>query len=108
MSLERELMSVGEEINTVNIRNGWAVVKPQEWEDQYKIPAILALIHSEVSEALEAFRKADRENFAEELADIVIRVLDCAAGLEINLGAEILEKLEKNRQRGYKHGGKRL
>jgi NTP pyrophosphatase (non-canonical NTP hydrolase) len=69
---------------------------------------MLALIHSEVSEALEAFRVGDRENFEEELADIAIRLLDLAGGLHINLDQRIAEKMEKNRKRGFRHGGKAL
>jgi len=68
------------EVREVNRANGWAILQAHEWTDTYKIPAILALIHSEVSEALEAFRHNDKTNFAEELADILIRVLDCAGG----------------------------
>jgi len=109
MSLIDELRSLGQEINTINRRNGWEVVKPEEWDDsKYKVPAIVALIHSEVSEALEAYRKNDIENFAEEMADIVIRVLDCTSGLGIDLGSEILVKLEKNRNRAHRHGGKTI
>lgn len=97
------------EINGINRANGWNVMKPEEWAEQpYKIPGILALIHSEVSEALEAFRKDDMANFAEEMADVVIRVLDVCGGLGIDLGRGILDKLAKNRQRGYKHGGKKV
>lgn len=77
--------------------------------DTYRIPAILALIHSEVSEALEEFRKAHRiEHFGEELADVIIRVLDCTAGLGIDIDAAVRAKLEVNRTRGFKHGGKRV
>ncbi|MBZ4662791.1 MAG: MazG nucleotide pyrophosphohydrolase domain protein [Caloramator sp.] len=68
------------------------------------IAARLALIHSEVSEALEAIRKGDKENFKEELADIVIRVFDLCGGLSIDLEHEIEKKMEKNKQRPYKHG----
>jgi NTP pyrophosphatase (non-canonical NTP hydrolase) len=64
----------------------------------------LALIHSEVSEALEAIRNGDRENFKEELADIVIRVFDLCGGLGIDLECEIEKKMEKNRNRPFKHG----
>lgn len=71
-----------------------------------KIPAVLALIHSEVSEALEGFVASDKDNFAEEMADVVIRVIDCTAGLGVDLGSAILAKLEKNRGRGFRHGGK--
>ena len=68
------------------------------------IAARLALIHSEVSEALEALRVGDMDNFAEELADIVIRVGDTAGGLGIDLESEIKKKMEKNKARGYLHG----
>jgi NTP pyrophosphatase (non-canonical NTP hydrolase) len=77
-------------------------------KSRYKIPAILALITSEASEALEAFRVGDKENFAEELADVVIRCLDCAAGLGIDMDDTLNRKLEKNRHRGYRHGGKKV
>ena len=48
----------------------------------------LALVHSEVSEALEALRNGDKENFAEEMADIVIRVADICGNLGIDLEKE--------------------
>lgn len=97
------------EIVDINKSNGWNVLHPNDWfTNEYKIPAVLALIHSEVSEALEAYRKNDMENFSEELADVIIRCLDCAAGLDIDIDDEIQRKLEKNKQRGYRHGGKKL
>lgn len=102
------LNELGKEIVKINTANGWNVLKPEEWADTYKIPGVLALIHSEVSEALEGFRHDDKENFAEELADVIIRVLDCSAGLGIDIDAVITAKLEKNKARGYHHGGKRV
>lgn len=106
------LDALGAEINKINARNGFNVTKPEDWDaTPYKIPAILALIHSEVSEALESYRGdggPSNPNFAEELADIMIRVLDLAHGLKIDLGSAILNKLEKNRTRGYRHGGKKV
>ncbi len=79
------------------------------WEDasEEKIPERLCLIHSEVSEALEAYRIDDRENFCEELADIVIRTLDLCAGYGIDIEHEIRKKHERNKRRAYRHGGKR-
>ena len=108
-----ELNKLGAEIVDVNTANGWNVTKPSDWPLQgevepYKLGCILALIHSEASEALEAVRKNDRENFAEELADVVIRVLDCAAGLDIDMDGAVRAKIEKNKARGYRHGGKRV
>lgn len=76
----------------------------EEWGDSRSRAKILALIHSEVSEALEADREGDEEEYAEELADIVIRVLDHAETEGIDLTQEIESKFEKNRQREFKHG----
>jgi len=77
------------------------------WHDEEReTGTLLALIHSEVSEALEADRKGDEENFCEELADICIRVFDLCGSRDINLEGAILEKMTKNKGRSYKHGGK--
>lgn len=103
-----DLNNLGLQINEINRANGWAVVKPDEWENPYKVPAMLALITSETSEALEAFRKNDHDNFAEECADQIIRILDMTAGLGIDIDAAVRAKLEKNKTRGYRHGGKRV
>ena len=66
----------------------------------------LALIHGEVSEALEALRKDDHLNFAEELADadVVIRVADLAGGSGVDLEREITRKMAKNKARPKLHG----
>lgn len=106
--MKEQMDALGKEVIEINTANGWNVTRPTDWENTYKIPAVLALIHSEVSEALEAFRKNDRLNFDEEIADIVIRCLDLAYGLETNLPENIASKLIKNRARGERHGGKKL
>lgn len=92
------------------------------WEEERGVPELLALIHSEVSEALEAYREQPEgfatytipvgpdgkpEGFAVELADAVIRILDCAEHLGIDLGRAILAKHAYNETRPYRHGGKR-
>ena len=61
----------------------------------------LALICSEVGEACNECR-GDRptEHLAEELADIVLRVLSMASGQGIQLGSVIVAKIEKNELRG--------
>lgn len=81
------------------------------------IPARLALIHSEISEALEDYRKNgipeaynEKEmgggSFEEELADAVIRIFDLAGLLKIQIGSYILKKHKYNKTRPYRHGGK--
>jgi NTP pyrophosphatase (non-canonical NTP hydrolase) len=102
------LTDLGHEINDINRANGWAVCTPDDWSDTYKVPAMIALIHSEASEALEGFRRDDKANFEEELADVLIRVLDCATGLGLNLDDAVSATLAKNRQREHRHGGKRV
>lgn len=103
------LNELGKEIIAINEANGWNVAVPDDWElSQYKVPSVIALIHSEVSEALEAFRNHDKENFVEELADVLIRVLDCSSGLGLDMDAAVRAKLEKNKTRGFRHGGKRV
>jgi NTP pyrophosphatase (non-canonical NTP hydrolase) len=108
MSSPRTLNDLAREVRAINKANGWSVLQQREWADRYKIPAIIALIHSEASEALEALRADDIDNFAEEMADILIRVLDCASGMGFDIDAAVQAKLAKNRNRGYRHGGKRV
>ena len=82
------------EIREINTLNVWNATKPEEWEDKYKFPAVVALIHSKISEAWGAEFVGDRENYLEELADIAIRVLDCIgcwANVDVNAMAEEAE-----------------
>lgn len=72
---------------------------------------MLALIHSEISEALEADRKdlmddklPHRKGLEVELADALIRICDMAGGLNMDLGGAVEEKLLYNTTRPYKHG----
>lgn len=74
----------------------------------------LALVHTEVSEAVEALRKNEyeangyglyeKDSFADELADSIIRILDLCGELNIDIQKQIEWKLEKNRQREFMHG----
>lgn len=66
----------------------------------------LALVHSEVSEGLEGYRKnlmddklPHRPMFEVEMADAIIRICDLAGGLKMDLGGAIVEKLAFNAQR---------
>lgn len=66
--------------------------------------AKLALITSEVGEAVRALQHGDDQAFAEEVADVVIRVLDLCGSDHIDLGDRVLRKMMNNRKRPYLHG----
>ncbi|KKN04554.1 hypothetical protein LCGC14_1096350 [marine sediment metagenome] len=68
--------------------------------------AKLMLVVTEVSEAAEAHRKNDFENFTEEIADTFIRLMDITASLGIDIEKAIAEKMAKNENRPHLHGKK--
>jgi len=81
------------------------------------VPLKLALIHAEVSEALEELRGAHGvedwegangkpEGFAVELADAVIRIADLCGYLKIDLTGVIIRKMRYNKTRVRLHGKK--
>lgn len=72
----------------------------------HNIPEKLCLIHSEISEGMEGYRKGlmddhlpHRLMIEVELGDAVIRIMDLAGYLGLDLSGAILQKLEYNLQR---------
>lgn len=103
------------------------------YDEKKNIGEMLCLIHSEVSESLEADRKGNfcnvhnlygtlgwvneeqfktsfkeyvKDTFEDELADIMIRVMDLAKYKNIDLEAHIKAKMRYNSLREHKHGKK--
>ena len=83
----------------------------------HPFPEHIALIHSEVSEALESYRTgepliwldgAKPKGIGSELADVIIRTAHLAADLHLNLDELVEQKMTYNRTRPFKHGGKKI
>jgi NTP pyrophosphatase (non-canonical NTP hydrolase) len=75
-------------------------VEKMGWHNKTPLEA-LALVASEVGEAINECRhEKPSEHFSEELADIVLRVLDLAHWQGIDMEKALLLKMAKNEQRG--------
>lgn len=115
------LNELSAQINQFTIRAGF---------DNNDVPLRIVLIHSEVSELFDTFRKDEyaekmiqiesdkffkeeyevriKDSFEDELADCMIRLLDLAAKRNINIEYHIQQKMRYNENRGFKYGGKKF
>lgn len=108
-------------VHDLAVKKGWW---PNQTITRDEILSKIALIHSELSEALEIARESDfqpnevwhsakmpgqaakPEGFGIELADAVIRIFDLAEALNVNIEKCIMDKHEYNETREFRHGGK--
>lgn len=93
------------------------------WDNERNVGEMLMLVTSELGEAMEAHRKGKffkgeklidgdkeyfearvKDTFEDEIADAVIRLLDMAGGLGIDLEFHINAKVQYNRSRTKLHG----
>ena len=99
-----------EKSHDIAISKGW-------WDQEREIPELIALIHSELSEALEEYRVSENldiryknnkpEGFVVELADVLIRIFDLSGKYKIDLNKALETKLKYNETREYRHGNKK-
>lgn len=138
----KSLNELAREIHDNAVEHGW-------WDEPRSFGEVVALCHSELSEALEEYRagkpalyypcklggvcvddmpyddveclertpgmqetclrkESKPEGIAVEMADCMIRILDWCGKEGIDIDAIMKLKMEYNRTRAYKHGGKRL
>lgn len=99
--------ALSEVVHKTAIEKGW-------WEPERNNAECIALIHSELSEALEGLRQGNPADdkiplftsVEAELADVVIRLMDLSAARGWRVPEAIIAKMEFNRGRERKHGKK--
>lgn len=112
MSAIDELNRLAKKAHRISKEHGFYDEEAGPWNFGEKI----SLMHSELSEALEAHRngKANEPSehcpeittLEEEFADEIIRVLDTCEYMGLNIGKAIITKMSYNDSRPYKHGKK--
>lgn len=106
---EEPLYKLAMEIHENAVTHGW-------WDEPRNLLEIVALCHSELSEAVEEYRAGrdmiypgvggKPEGIAVEMADCLIRILDWFGHEGLDVNGIVREKMLYNKGRPYKHGKK--
>jgi len=85
------------EVREMADAKGFSSQEERIWE-------MLALIHTEVSEATDAYKKgAEVDEVGEELIDAIIRILHLLSALDVDAEELFQRKMEKNWTRPYRY-----
>ena len=91
------------------------------WDKERAFGDLISNMHAELSEAWEEYRKyglesdmfiyltgqnSKPEGIAVEFADVLIRIFDTCGRYNIPLMEALEKKMEFNKSRSYRHGGK--
>ncbi len=86
-----------QEVRALTDAKGFSADPSRIWE-------MLALIHTEISEATDAYKKGEPvEHTGEELADAIIRILHLMSVLDLDAEKLFQEKMKKNWERPYRY-----
>ena len=104
--MNKTIAELQKECYTHSVDSGWYTDLKTGKPKEVNVAEKLCLIHSEVSEAMEGYRKnlmddklPHRSMIEVELADTVIRVFDLCGHLGLDLEGAIEEKLKYNQSR---------
>lgn len=101
----RSFEQLSQIVHQIACEKGW-------WKEERNDGEIIALIHSELSEALEALRNGNPPDdkipqfsgVEAELADVIIRIMDYTYHLEYCVADALIHKVVFNEEREHKHG----
>lgn len=112
----RSFQQVAAQVHETAVEKGW-------WDESYAkertFASFIANCQAELSEAWEYYRGSTHETrpksdhipafygIEEELADVIIRIMDTAHKWDIRVAEALVAKMAYNKNRPHRHGGKR-